>query len=78
MSNKPTYYAYAEADRGRRQPVLIRVGAAWAHEKGSGCTIQVDALPLNFNGRIVLLEPKPDDKADDGPTERDTFEEGVR
>jgi len=72
MSNKPTYYAYAEVDRGRRQPALVRIGAAWPHEKGSGIGIQVDALPLNFNGRLVLFEPKPDGKGEDGTP--DTFE----
>jgi hypothetical protein len=41
---------------------LVRIGVGWQHEKGKGLTIQVDALPLNFDGRIVLLEPKPDEQ----------------
>ena len=57
-NNKPTFYAYGEADRGRRKPFLVSIGAAWPHEKGNGLTVQIDSLPLNFNGRVVLLEPK--------------------
>ena len=72
-NNKPTFYVFGEADRGRRQPQLIRIGAAWAHDKGSGVAIQVDSLPLNFNGRIVLFEPKADGKGE-GQTGTDTFE----
>ncbi len=64
MSKKPDFLAYGELDLGRRQPVLIKIGAAWAHEKGNGMGIQVDALPLNFNGRIVLLEPRAEEQSD--------------
>jgi len=27
----------------------------------NGLTIQLDTLPINFDGRIVLTEPKADD-----------------
>ena len=67
MSNKPTYYAYVVKDRGRNQKsVWTRIGACWPHEKGNGFTIQLEALPLD--GRLVLTEPKVDDKP------ADTFE----
>src|SRR5262245_43325881 len=66
-TNKPNFIVYGEADRGSRQPQLIRIGAAWAHEKGKGFGIQIDSLPLNFNGRLVLFEPKEDDKVDGDP-----------
>jgi hypothetical protein len=32
--------------------------AAWPHGKGTGLSIQLEALPLNFDGRIVLTERK--------------------
>ena len=61
MSNKPTLYAYAVKDRGRKQKAIwTRIGAAWMHEKGTGFTIELEAFPVN--GRIVLTEPKSDDK----------------
>jgi hypothetical protein len=34
--------------------------------KGSGLTVILNALPLNFDGRIVLVEPKTD--PDEFPT----------
>jgi hypothetical protein len=59
MSNKPTLYAYAVKDRGRKQKAIwTRIGAAWPHEKGNGFTIELDAFPVD--GRIVLTEPKAD------------------
>jgi hypothetical protein len=76
MSNKPDFVAYGEKDVGRRNnPVLIRVGAGWRHEKGNGVTVQVDALPLDFNGRIVLLEPKQGQEPAGGPDETDGRED---
>jgi len=33
---------------------------AFPHAKGSGLTVILNALPLNFDGRIVLVEPKID------------------
>ena len=72
MSNKPTLYAYAVKDRGRNQKAIwTRVGAAWAHEKGRGFSIELEALPVD--GRLVLTEPKADDKGE-GETQPDTFE----
>ena len=72
MSNKPTLYAYAVKDRGRNQKAIwTRVGAAWPHEKGKGFTIELEALPVD--GRLVLTEPKSDDKGETSP-DADTFE----
>jgi hypothetical protein len=61
MSKKPTLYAYSVKEREGQKSVWTKIGAAWAHEKGNGFSIQLDALPLNFDGRIVLTEPKADD-----------------
>jgi hypothetical protein len=62
MSKKPTLIAYSVKERAPDQKsVWTKIGAAWPHEKGNGFNIQLDALPLNFDGRIVLTEPKADD-----------------
>ena len=62
MSNKPTLIAYSIRERGKGQkPIWTRIGAAWPHDSGSGLSIQLEALPLNFDGRIVLTEPKGED-----------------
>ena len=44
-------------------PIWTRIGAAWAHKKGPGFSIQLDALPLE--GRIVLVAPAVDPKTAD-------------
>jgi hypothetical protein len=62
MSNeKPTLIAYSVREREGKKAVWTRIGAAWPHGKGTGLTIQLEALPLNFDGRIVLREPAEDD-----------------
>jgi hypothetical protein len=62
MSNKPPFNAYGEKQIGFKRTTLIRIGVAWPHEKGNGMTVQVESLPLNFDGRIVLLEADRDDQ----------------
>ncbi len=65
MSNKPTFLAYAVKDRGRNQRAIwTRIGAAWPHREGTGLSIELEALPID--GRIVLMEPKPDDEMSNG------------
>ncbi|WP_146169900.1 hypothetical protein [Kordia periserrulae] len=32
----------------------IKVGAAWNNQDGQGANIQMDSLPFNFNGKLVL------------------------
>ena len=61
MSKKPTLIANTVREREGQKPVWTRIGAAWPHDKGNGLTLQLEALPLNFDGRIVLTEPKTDD-----------------
>ena len=76
MSNKPTLYAYAVKDRGRKQKAIwTRIGAAWAHEKGRGFSIELEALPVD--GRLVLTEPRSDDKDESSPVS-DTFEAAAK
>ena len=58
MSKKPTLIAHTVREREGQKPVWTRIGAAWPHDKGNGLTLQLEALPLNFDGRIVLTEPK--------------------
>jgi hypothetical protein len=76
MSNKPTLYAYAVKDRGRNRPsIWTKIGAAWPHEKGSGFTLELDALPVD--GRIVLTEPKPDEAQEPAPQTETEAGEGA-
>jgi len=60
MSNeKPTLIAYSVREREGQKAIWTRIGAAWPHGKGTGLTVQLDALPIG--DRIVLREPKADD-----------------
>jgi hypothetical protein len=70
MSNKPNYYAFSVKDRGRgKTAIWTRIGAVWAHEKGQGLNIELEALPLNFDGKIVLMPPKSEEPAADDTVE---------
>jgi hypothetical protein len=58
-SNTPTFYVYAVKDRGKgRKPIWTRLGAAWSQEKGGGINLEIEALPLAFDGKLVLMPPK--------------------
>ena len=59
MTNDPVLIAYTVKDRpGAKKALWRRIGVAFPHDKGSGLTVLLDALPAD--GRIVLVEPKAD------------------
>jgi hypothetical protein len=66
MTNDPVLIAYVVKDRPGKKSRWLRIGVAFPHDKGSGLTVILNALPLNFDGRIVLVEPKTD--PDEFPT----------
>lgn len=59
MSTTPKYYAYSVRSRGKdKRAIWTRIGAVWTQDKGQGLNIEIEALPLNFDGKIVLMPPK--------------------
>ena len=70
QSNPPKLIAYHVADTGRGRKFWTRLGGVWEHKNGEGLTVFLNVLPVDFDGRIVLLPPRDDedDKADDGQT----------
>ena len=58
---KPDLYAFTIEKRGDDRPFYTRIGAAWAHERGGGYTIRLNALPIGRE--VVLFPPKDDDQA---------------
>ena len=69
MSNAPKYYAFTVRERGQgKKSVWTRIGTVWGHDKGGGFNLELEALPLNFDGRLVLRPPK------DQAPQADTFE----
>ena len=64
MNNKPSLHAYVVRERGRNQKAIwTRIGVAWAHEKGNGYSLELEALPVNFDGRLVLMPPRDDSES---------------
>ena len=62
-SNPPDFIAYAVSDQGRGRKFWTRLGAVRKHKKGEGFNIYLNVLPIDFDGRIVLLPPKADEDA---------------
>lgn len=54
-------YSVIEGQRGRKSR-WIPVGALFAHEDGEGFNIQLDAIPVGFDGRLVARQPKPEEE----------------
>lgn len=56
----PQYHAYHVVDpTGEAQKARWnRIGAFFPHDDGEGGTLILDALPIAFDGRIVLRTPK--------------------
>lgn len=64
MTTKPTFIAYTVKNRAKGQAAIwTRIGAAWPHSGGNGYSIELEAYPVD--GRLVLIEPKPEDTAQD-------------
>ena len=59
MSNSPSLYVYAVRGRGKdKKDIWTRIGAAFAHDKGGGLTLELEALPRHPDAKIVLMPPK--------------------
>lgn len=59
MSNAPKYHAFTVRERGKgKKSIWTRIGVVWAQDKGGGLNIEIEALPLNFDGKIILMPPK--------------------
>ncbi|MBV50463.1 MAG: hypothetical protein CMN10_18135 [Roseobacter sp.] len=64
--NAPEFLAWHVTDKGEK-PFWNKVGAAWRHKDGKGCTLQLEVVPIN--GRIVLRQPLDEPNGSDGETE---------
>lgn len=64
MSSTSFLNAYAVKERAKgKKPFWTRIGRAWPHKSGTGFNLELEALPLNFEGKIVLMPPKASDAA---------------
>jgi hypothetical protein len=71
-TNKPDFYVYGSTPRDKgRKDLLTRIGAGWKHEEGGGLGIKIEALPINFSGKLVLFPPKAAEAAEAASHEED-------
>lgn len=63
-TNTPDFIVYGVTQQAGKKDILTRIGGAWKHGKGDGINAQIRALPLNFEGKIVLFPPKSDEAAE--------------
>ena len=56
-SRKPTRDAfYVKEDPNGGKGRWIKIGAVFSHDDGKGETLIIEAIPLNFDGRITLRD----------------------
>ena len=55
---QPVFVARARQADGK---AWLTIGAAWERTDGEGYSVKINALPLNFDGIVVLLPPLSDD-----------------
>lgn len=66
-SNKPDYVIFSVQERDRGQKAIwTRLGVAFKHREGEGLNITLQAMPINFDGRLVLMPPKDNDSSGAG------------
>jgi hypothetical protein len=63
-TNTPDFIVYGVTQVAGKRDILSRIGGAWKHQKGDGINLNINALPLNFQGKIVLFPPKSPEAAE--------------
>ena len=53
------YRVYSVIERPKQQDFWLNIGMAYAHEKGDGFNIMLQALPLHGQGKLVLRAYDP-------------------
>jgi len=71
---KPAFHAFVVRERQNgKKAVWTRIGAVWAHKEredgNEGFSLELEAIPVNFDGRLVLMPPKEGDAASDGASD---------
>ena len=69
QTQQPAYRAFTIVKRDGQDDFWLPIGAAFAHQSGDGFNVILQALPLNGNGKLVVLAYDPEareEKAADG------------
>jgi len=57
--SKPVFYAKATvANRDGEQPVVRVIGAAFPFKEGEGYVVNLNTIPVNWDGAFILVKPK--------------------
>jgi hypothetical protein len=48
------YRVYSVIQRPKQEDYWLNIGAAFPHEDGEGFNLQLQALPLHGNGKLVM------------------------
>jgi hypothetical protein len=79
MANQqPAYRAFTVIKREGQDDFWLPIGAAFAHEKGDGFNVILQALPISAGDgtcKIVLRPPKDDKDADETDRAQQTVRE---
>lgn len=71
---QPKYIARAKVGNG-----WVSIGAAWMFRSGEeGLSLQITTVPLNWDGRFVLLPPLPNEDVEVVPAEEPEVETSRR
>jgi hypothetical protein len=62
QGNRPVYNVRAKTGRkdSEGKDIFMTVGAAWPFERGDGLNVRINALPINFDGQLMLVVSKDD------------------
>ncbi len=57
--SKPSFIVRAKVGKDNHDnDIFITVGAAWPFNSGTGYNINIQSLPVNFDGHLMMVEPK--------------------
>ena len=57
------YKVYSVIERPKQEDFWLNIGMAFAHEKGDGFNVILQALPLHGQGKLVLRAYEPEAQA---------------
>lgn len=58
MADQPTHNVRARTGRknDRGDDILQTIGVAWKHRSGDGFNLQLNGLPIGFDGFLLVIE----------------------
>jgi hypothetical protein len=63
MASRPTHVVRANTGRKDQKgnDVFMTVGAVWPFERGDGFNIRINALPVPFDGHLMVVPSKDEE-----------------